>query len=1512
MSTSLRGTPTGTISTLAVPEYAPDRLIVKLNADSVKNFATDANITSTQDVNSTGAKILHLAPNVDIDAVMAQYKASGLFDYVEPDYIIKLDSVSTKLPNDPSLASEWALNNTGQLDSDGFAGVPDADIDAPEAWATQTGNPNFVIGVIDTGVDITHPDLVNNIYTNPGEVAGNAVDDDHNGYIDDVHGWNFVANNNTPIDGNGHGTHVSGTIAAEGNNGIGVTGVAWNAKIMPLKFLSDAGSGYTSDAVLAINYATMMGVKITNNSWGGGGFSQSLMDAISAANVKGDLFIAAAGNSGLNTDINVSYPAGYNLPNIISVAASDNWDWMASFSNYGATTVDLAAPGYNIYSTFPVTFPAGNTHVTNYGSISGTSMASPQVAGAAAVVWSQFPFLTAQQVKDSLMSTVDHPDYSNSAPLTGAVPAAANLAGKTVSGGRLNLNNALASNNNNSPVGTEDITGTATQNETLTATDSFTDADGLGVISHQWKADNVNIAGATSNTLALTQAQVGKVISVVASYTDGKGTLETVSSNVTTAVVNVNDLPTGSVNIIIPSSQTAPKVGDVLQMETASVQDIDGLGVFGNQWKVTSNGNTTDIVGATASTYTVTTTDLGKAISATVSYSDGFNTPEHVDSNVTTAVNNNNSPVGTEDITGTATQNETLTATDSFTDADGLGVISHQWKADNANIAGATSNTLALTQAQVGKVISVVASYTDGKGALETVSSNVTTAVANVNDLPTGSVNITIPSSQTAPKVGDVLQIQTASVQDVDGLGTFNNQWKITSNGNTTDIVGATASTYTVTTTDLGKAISTTVSYIDGFNTPEHVDSGLTGVVYTSNVGNATGAVNITGTVKQGSILTADISTIKDVNGYATGVPLAQFSYQWYATDIATGSQPMAIQNAISKTYTLTQSQVGKKMSVVASFTDLGTPPTLENKTSSATIGVVNVNDLPTGSVTITGRIGVDETLTANNTLVDIDGMGTVSYQWKAAGVIITGATSNTYVIASAAFGKAITVEASYIDGSGTLEKVTSAAVTTLIVGTINNDSVSGTAAADVIDALAGNDSVSGLAGNDYIYGREGNDTLNGGLGNDTLDGGLGNDTFYVDAAGDVIVEAVDEGIDTVSSSVSYSLAGTQLENLTLTGTIATLATGNDVANILLGNASANTLVGAAGSDLLNGGAGNDSLDGGNDNDTLNGGAGIDQMNGGIGDDTFYVDVAGDVMGEDANAGIDTVISSVSYSLVGTQLENLTLTGTAATLATGNDFANILLGNASANTLVGAAGSDLLNGGAGNDSLDGGANNDTLDGGAGSDRMNGGVGDDTFYVDVAGDVIVENAASGNDTVISSVSYSLVGTQLENLTLTGAIATLVTGNNAANILVGNALANMMVGGGGADILRGGAGNDTLDGGAGKDALSGGDGQDVFVLSNSYTVDSIADFISTDDKIQLKSAWFESLPKGVLSADMFKVGDSNVASDENDSVIYNSSTGALYYDDDGSLGDAAPVQIAILASLPVLTASNFIIV
>jgi len=341
----------------------------------------------------------------------------------EPDLPISVSTFSAQsTPNDPRYGDLYGLHNTGQS-----GGAVDADIDAPEAWQVSTGSRDIIVGVVDTGIDYNHPDLAANMWVNPGEIAGNGIDDDGNGFVDDVHGYDFANNDGDPFDDEGHGTHVAGTIGGVGNNGLGVAGVSWEVSLMGLKFLDANGSGSTSDAVQAINYATMMrnqyaqNVRITNNSWGGGGSSNAMRQAIEAGSEADILFVAAAGNDGMDNDSNPQYPASYANDAVISVAATNRNDSLAGFSNYGATSVDLAAPGVGIVSTVPD---------GGYSSFSGTSMATPHVAGAAALALAVDPTLTVSQLRTGLLGTVD---------------AVEGLSGKTVTGGRLNVGRLVES-----------------------------------------------------------------------------------------------------------------------------------------------------------------------------------------------------------------------------------------------------------------------------------------------------------------------------------------------------------------------------------------------------------------------------------------------------------------------------------------------------------------------------------------------------------------------------------------------------------------------------------------------------------------------------------------------------------------------------------------------------------------------------------------------------------------------------------------------------------------------------------------------------------------------------------------------------------------------------------------------------------------------------------------------------------------------------------------------------------
>ncbi|OGC08963.1 hypothetical protein A2V82_16300 [candidate division KSB1 bacterium RBG_16_48_16] len=437
-------------SALQTPDkiaYVEGEVLVKFrpsaSAQAVSSAASSVEATDVSQILNTDFRKIKFAKTRQVESAVQTLQSLPEVEYAEPNYIY----YALNTPNDPSFGELWGLENTGQ--SGGLAG---ADISAVQAWDVTTGSDQVVVGIVDTGIDYQHEDLAANIYKNPGEDAwanpndptsGNGIDDDGNGKVDDWMGWNFIDETNIAKDDNMHGTHVAGTVGAVGSNGKGVVGINWKVKLVPLKFLDYEGSGTTEDAIEAIIYAADLGAKVLNNSWGGGAYSQALLDAIKYANEKGVLFVVAAGNDGTNNDVTPTYPANYNVENVVSVAASDRADQRALWgsggdggddcgfncssamaatpgSNYGPKTVHLAAPGKEIYSSVP----------GGYRTLSGTSMATPHVVGAVALLLARNPSLTAVQLKQVLMNSVD------------VLPA---FEKTVISGGRLNVAAALAS-----------------------------------------------------------------------------------------------------------------------------------------------------------------------------------------------------------------------------------------------------------------------------------------------------------------------------------------------------------------------------------------------------------------------------------------------------------------------------------------------------------------------------------------------------------------------------------------------------------------------------------------------------------------------------------------------------------------------------------------------------------------------------------------------------------------------------------------------------------------------------------------------------------------------------------------------------------------------------------------------------------------------------------------------------------------------------------------------------------
>ncbi len=772
---------------------------------------------------------------------------------------------------------------------------------------------------------------------------------------------------------------------------------------------------------------------------------------------------------------------------------------------------------------------------------------------------------------------------------------------------------------NDLPMGSVEITGTATEDATLTASNTLTDGDGLGVISYQWQRDGVDIGGATLATYTLGQADVGKAITVVASYTDGQGTAESVVSGATALVANVNDLPTGSVTI------TGTAAEDATLTATNSLADEDGLGPISYQWQ----RDGVDISGATANSFTLGQDDVGKAITVVASYTDGQGTAESVVSGATALVTNaDDLPTGGVTITGTAAEDATLTATNSLADEDGLGPISYQWQRDGVDISGATANSFTLGQVDVGKAITVVASYTDGQGHAEAVTSGATALVANVNDLPTGSVAIS-------------------------------------------------------------------------------------------------------GTAKEDATLTA-ANTLADEDG------LGPISYQWQRDGVNIGG-------ATSGNYTLGQADVGKAITVVAKYTDA--QGTAESVASGATALVANVNDLPTGSVVISGNATEDRTLTATNTLADEDGLGQISYRWQRDGANISGATAATYKLTQADVGKAITVVARYTDGQGKVESVSSAPTSDVV--SVNTAPV----VKDVTVAALDN-TTSVLVSADYSD-VDPLDTFTFAVGTAGTQGQVVNNndgtfTYLLDGKfGYLGVDVVLTDSFTYTVNDGWGGVSTATVNVNITGLDnRDILTGTSEDDSLFGGISTDKLYGLGGDDLLNGGDNSDQLYGGSGADTLVGGKGTDLLVGGSGSDWVDYQTSTAITvdlrktgAQDTGRGMDTLAS----------IENI-IGGS------GNDKFS---GNERANTLMGKSGDDALNGHRGADALLGGRGDDVLAGGAGKDNLTGGKGADTFVFSSA-----LNASNADVITDFNVSQDMI--RLQNAVFTG----LSNGDLDASAFVAN--------------------------------------------------------------------------------------------------------------------------------------------
>jgi predicted glycoside hydrolase/deacetylase ChbG (UPF0249 family) len=623
--------------------------------------------------------------------------------------------------------------------------------------------------------------------------------------------------------------------------------------------------------------------------------------------------------------------------------------------------------------------------------------------------------------------------------------------GTTDGGGTNELVNSAATaaiaDVNDAPAGNVTISGTAAQNQTLTASNTLADADGLGTVSYQWQqsADSgatwSAITGATSATYTLTQAQVGRQVRALASYTDAAGTVERMSSTATAAIANVNDAPSGS-GFWITGNLWQGQTMRITHLETLA--DADGLGSLSYQWQNYA-GSWTNIAGATSSSYTLASTDVGRNIRLVVTYTDGAGTVETVAGPATPLIGSSgsgsnwqNGPTGSIALNGTATQGQTLTASSTLADVDGLGTLSYQWQSSGdggstwKDIAGATASSYMLAEADVGTSVRVRAAYTDGLGTHETAVSAASQNIVNINDAATGTLAIA-----GTPRLHHAV---TAShtLSDPDGIGAVSYQWQNTSDDGSswTSIAGATDRSYTITANEvgMGRGLRVVATYIDGHGS---VDVWIRSIMMDPSAAVNTGPsgdVTFAGTPTQGQLLTAS-NTLSDVD-----VMHADLAYKWQSSSDG-GTTWTDIAGATGSTYTLAQAEVGNQVRVVASYTD-GWWNT-ETVASSASAVIANANDASTGSVTISGTAAQSQTLTASHTLADEDGLRAPSWQWQSSADggatwdAIAGATAASYTLRQGDVGRLVRVRAAYIDGWGSAESVASAA--TAAVANVND-----------------------------------------------------------------------------------------------------------------------------------------------------------------------------------------------------------------------------------------------------------------------------------------------------------------------------------------------------------------------------------------------------------------------------------------------------------------------------------------
>ncbi|MFM9116404.1 MAG: S8 family serine peptidase [Planctomycetota bacterium] len=1312
-----------------------------------------------------------------------------------------------RAPNDSLYSTYlWGLENTGQ-----FSGTVDADIDAEAAWDRTTGSSNTVVAVIDTGIDYTHPDLAPNMWVNPGEVAGDGIDNDGNGFVDDIYGYDFFNNDGNPLDDQYHGTHVAGTIGARGNNSIGVVGVNWDVKLMALKFLNSSGQGYVSDSVLATNYATMMNergtnVRVINASYGGGGYDASVASSIARFGDAGGLFVAAAGNAGSNNDSAPFYPAAYGLPNMVAVAASTRTETLASFSNYGATTVDLAAPGLEIASTYP-----GN----QYAYLSGTSMASPHVAGAAALAFSEFPDATYGEIRQALRSGVD---------LKSA------YSGKTITGGRLNVNgtlNYLAANAPSTPsiylhaaqtYESLDLTPGSSGVTTLLNSSSGTTTAAVNLAANTFRFYGTNYTGATS----LYVSENGLITFGSANSSGSNNNLVSSPTQPTIAPF-WDDLVLGSTNggaVLAKLEDTnADGTADRLIVEWSNVTGTNVSSTIGTFQAILelNTGNSDGRITFNYPDLDFGLTAMNRGTSATIGVSNGsasgarelisFNNGTHALINSGTAIqldrtrpvaqlaaitpNSRILPLSTATLTfSEPIQESTFTTSDLALSLNGSPIAlsndvaisslgNNQYQISGLTISTSYSGTFSLSVKNFA-VRDALGHYGEGTSSvtwnqvlpaapvklLSVTSTDGTTLSVTYEMLAAHSSAFSFTallSADTVPDVGDT-SLATVLVQAAADLtlGTHTITYPI---GTGTGKIPLPGLGTAESSADYGILLTADSSYALGVDPPSNAADLTLSFVGTYNPG--AGVIYVHGSPS------ADTITIDS----ALNISVGSSNYSYSPTGITQirvrgreGNDTINASTATLPVFVL--GGAGNDTitgSTVADFLDGGAGDNVLNGGDGNDMLISSL-----GNDALNGGNGNDTYWFDHDSALGSDSIT------DSAGIDVVDLSSTTTTGVT-------------LDLSLTAAQTTSANQTlTINAGTVLKNII-GTPLAD---QLTGN------SANNLIQGGLGNDILSGGAGADTLDGGDGNDRYALDtdeAQGfDTIVDS--SGTDTLD----FSSTTTKTIECSLWATFTQLINSN-LSLTLPSSTTIENLIGGQLNDTLWGNGLQHVIDGQAGNDTLRSSRGSDTLTGGAGDDTYLLswDVAIDgVSGSQGAITITDTSGTDTLDFSGATTLAITVNLATPTSQTVNSNLSLILSAGDAiENVYGTPSNDFLTGNTLDNLLKGGAGNDTY-------RFNAGVAQGSDTIDESGGGTDTLDFTTTTAVPVTANLGLTTSQVvhSNLSLTLTSATSIEnliGGSLGDNLTGNSLANVINGGAGDDVLVGGAGNDSLVGGTGND-------------------------------------------------------------------------------------------------------------